>query len=125
MVLIAGAGSTTIDGITGAGTELAITGSGDSFISLDAAADSVVGGSGASTLLGGASADIYGFIDGHAGGSEIIFGLKADDALLFGNYGNHPIVTETVVHGADRIILADGTTITLQGIDHKVFNGLE
>jgi Ca2+-binding RTX toxin-like protein len=124
VVLINGSGASTINGTTGSGSETVFTGSGQSVIALDGAADTVVGGSGAASVIGGSGADVYGFIDGHAGGSEIIAGLKDTDVIAFGGYASDPITSEGVLRGSDILTLADGTTILLQGIDHKVFNGL-
>jgi hypothetical protein len=58
---------------------------------------------------------------GYAGGSEAIFGLKANDVLVFGGYATYPILSEGVVNGSDEIRLVDGTLITLVGFNHKVF----
>jgi serralysin len=123
---IAGTGHSIIDGATGSGPELIFTSAvgkdATALIALNNAADTVVGGSGNSTVIGGGGPDLYGFIAGHAGGSETIFGLKADDAILFGGYGKTPIASESVSNGSDAIKLSDGTTITLVGIDHKLFS---
>jgi Ca2+-binding RTX toxin-like protein len=124
VVLIGGSGATSVNGTTGTGSETVFTGGGQSFIALDGAADTVVGGSGAASVIGGSGSDVYGFIDNHAGGSEIIFGLKNTDVIAFGGYAGDPITSEGVVQGSDLLTLADGTIILLQGIDHKVFNGL-
>jgi hypothetical protein len=124
VTMIGGAGAATIVGTTGTGTEAVFTGRGETFAALNNAADSVVGGSGASSVIGGSAPDVYGFIHGYAGGSEIIFGLKPTDVISFGGYGGDPITSEGVVNGSDLLTLSDGTIILLQGIDHKVFNGL-
>ncbi|MBW4023180.1 MAG: hypothetical protein HIU92_08555 [Proteobacteria bacterium] len=123
-MLIAGSGATTIDGATGSGPELLFTGHGSALVALNSAADTLVGGSGASSILGGSAPDVYGFINGHAGGSEVIFGLKPTDILAFGGYGASPITSEGVLGGSDLLTLSDGTTILLQSIDHKVFDGV-
>ena len=81
----------------------------------------MVGGTGNSTVLGGAGPDVYGFLDGHAGGTEAIEGIKANDILVFGGYASYPIASEGVVNGSDTITLTDGTVITLVGFDQKVF----
>jgi serralysin len=123
---IAGTGHSIIDGATGSGQELVFTSiagkDASALIALNNAADTVVGGTGNSTVIGGGGPDLYAFIAGHAGGSETIFGLKPDDAILFGGYSKNPIASETVSHGSDAIKLSDGTTITLIGIDHKLFS---
>jgi Ca2+-binding RTX toxin-like protein len=124
VVLIAGSNSSTIDGTTGTGTEQVFTGHDQALIALNAAADSMIGGSGASTVIGGAGPDVYGFINGHAGGSEVIEGLKPMDEIVFGGYAGDPITSEGVLNGSDLITLSDGTVILLQGIDHKVFGGV-
>lgn len=120
--LVAGSGATTINGTSGTGPEAIFTGSGAAIIAMGSGADSLIGGSGVSSVIGGATPDIYGFIDGHAGGSEIILGLKATDTLAFGGYAGNPIASEGVIAGSDLIRLSDGTLLLLQGIDHKIFS---
>jgi Ca2+-binding RTX toxin-like protein len=122
VTLIGGGGSSTINGTTGTGSEAVFTGRGQALIALNGAADSVVGGSGASSVIGGAAPDVYGFINGYAAGSEIVFGLKATDVIVFGGYAGDPITSEGVLNGSDLLTLSDGTNILLQNIDHKVFD---
>jgi hypothetical protein len=97
------------------GTLVAILGSG---------ADTVLGGSGASTITGGSGNDVFAFIKGHAGGSEVIINFTGSDNLAFAGYGytatNLP--TEAVGSLGDVITLSDGTTILLAGVDHKIFS---
>jgi hypothetical protein len=96
------------------GSMVAILGSG---------ADSVLGGSGASTITGGSGHDVFAFIKGHAGGSEVIIGFTASDNLAFAGYGytGANLPTEAVGSRGDVITLSDGTTITLAGFNHKIF----
>jgi Ca2+-binding RTX toxin-like protein len=88
-----------------------------------AGADTVVGGGGASTIHGGGGNDVFAFVNGHAGGTEVITGFTTSDTFAFGGYGYSAtnVPTETVTGGNDMITLTDGTQITLVGIDHKVF----
>jgi hypothetical protein len=72
-------------------------------------------------VLGGSGPDVYGFLNGYAGGAEAIEGIKANDVLVFGGYTSYPIASESVVNGSDTITLTDGTVITLVGFAHKVF----
>jgi serralysin len=129
--LTAGTGSSLLNGTTGTGNELVSTNplgnSGSALIGLNAAADTVVGGSGNSTIVGGAGPDTYAFLSGHAGGTATILGLADGDIIAFGGYENaeggtaNPIQTETVVDGSDQIKLTDGTTINLTGVNHTLF----
>jgi autotransporter passenger strand-loop-strand repeat protein len=120
-VFIAGAGATTVNGTMGTGPQQMFTGAGTALMALNGVTDTVVGGSGDSSIQGGAGQDIYGFVESHAGGTEVIFGLKANDILVFGGYGAAPIASEKVVEGSDHIMLTDGTVIVLQDIAHTLF----
>jgi Ca2+-binding RTX toxin-like protein len=97
--------------------------SGTLVATLGAGADSVIGGGGASTVTAGTGSDVFAFIKGHAGGSEVIIGYNASDNIAFAGYGytatNLP--SEAVGSVGDVITLSDGTTITLAGVDHKIF----
>jgi Ca2+-binding RTX toxin-like protein len=101
--------------------------SGTLVATLGSGADTVLGGSGASTINGGSGNDVFGFIKGHAGGSEVIFNLTSNDTFAFAGYGytatNLPTENVGTFNGvtSDTITLNDGTTITLVGIDHKIF----
>jgi Ca2+-binding RTX toxin-like protein len=122
--LIAGTGNSQLDGLSGHGTETFSTSplsdSGTAVMALNGAADTVIGGTGHSTVVGGSGPDTYGFLAGHAGGSETIFGLKDGDQILFGS--GETIASEGVTNGSDVIKLNDGTSITLAGLDHKLFS---
>lgn len=82
----------------------------------------MIAGSGAASVTGGSGPDVYGFIDGHAGGSVVITGFNATDTMAFGGYGGDPITSEGVLHGSDLITLSDGTVILVAGVDHKIFS---
>jgi hypothetical protein len=93
-----------------------------------AGADTVVGGGGASTITGGAGADVFGFVDGHAGGTETILNFTSKDTFAFGGYGTTAISNEvfSVTNastgvGNDVITLSDGTVINVVGVDAKIF----
>jgi Ca2+-binding RTX toxin-like protein len=124
--LIAGTGNSVLNGLTGKGIESFSTSpfstTGNALMALNGAADTVVGGSGHSTVLGGRGIDTYAFLSGHAGGSETILGLKSGDKLIFGFYSGNAIASEAVTGGSDMIKLTDGTSITLAGFDHKLFS---
>jgi Ca2+-binding RTX toxin-like protein len=120
--IVAGSGATSVNGTYGSGPEQIFAGSGADFVALGAGADTMIAGSGVASVSGGAGPDVYGFIDGHAGGSEIISGLKPTDILAFGGYNGDPITSEGVFAGSDLITLKDGTVILVLGVDHKIFS---
>jgi Ca2+-binding RTX toxin-like protein len=118
---------TGIDESASTGPELITTNplgnSGTLVAKLGAGADSVVGGGGASTITAGTGNDVFAFIKGHAGGSEVIIGYNASDNIAFAGYGYTAtdLPSEAVGPVGDVITLNDGTTITLAGIDHTIF----
>lgn len=124
---VAGTGNSTLLGGTGTQAQAYFTNplgnSGTVSITMNAGASSVIGGGGASTVIGGAGNDVFGFVNGHAGGSEVIYNFSSADTLAFEGYGyslgNAPM--ETIVNGNDVMTLSDGTSITFMGIDHKIF----
>jgi hypothetical protein len=120
--IVAGSGATSINGTYDTGPEQIFAGAGGDVIALGSGADSLIGGGGVASVIGGAGPDVYGFIDGHAGGAVIITGLKSTDTLVFGGYTGDPISSEGVLKGSDLITLKDGTVILLAGIDHKIFS---
>ena len=124
--MVAGTGTSIMNGLTGNGQEIMYTSStGTAVMALNDAADTVVGGGGASTVVGGTGSDVFGFIAGHAGGTELILNMTANDIVVFGNYGATPITNEAVTDGSDVVTLADNTTIIFGGVDHKIFNNLQ
>jgi hypothetical protein len=128
LVVAGQSGTTGVDLSQSTGPETLTTNplgnSGTLIATLGSGADSVIGGSGASTITAGSGSDVFGFVNGHAGGSEVIIGFNSNDTLAFGGYGysltNAP--SENVSGGSDVITLTDGTTITLVGVDHKLFS---
>jgi hypothetical protein len=101
--------------------------SGTLVATLGSGADSVIGGSGASTITGGSGADVFAFVKGHAGGSEVIFNFTGSDNFAFAGYGYTSTITPTETVGtfggvaSDVITLSDGTKITLVGVGHTIF----
>ncbi len=73
-------------------------------------------------MSGGTGADLYKFIDGHAGGSDVItnfMSAKGDLADLV-NYGpggiDFALAHATVAGGSTTVTLSDSTRITFQGV---------
>lgn len=123
--LIAGIGVSVLDGKTGVGPEVFSTSPlgarGTDLIGLNNAADTVIGGTGSATVVGGAGPDTYVFLAGHAGGMEVILGMKEGDQIDFGGYDSDPIASEHLSNGSDQITLTDGTMIALVGLGQKLF----
>ncbi|MCB8876575.1 calcium-binding protein [Acidisoma silvae] len=125
VTMVAGTGDSQLNGMTGTGDEIMFTSpisnTGTAVFGLNNAADTVIAGTGQSTIVGGTGDDVFGFVDGHAGGSVVIEGFHTGDNLAFGNYSGWAIASETVVDGSDVMTLTDGTQITFLGVDHKFF----
>ena len=130
--MVAGEGNSTLIGGTGTQAQQYFTNplgnSGEAIIAMNNGASTVTGGSGAATVTGGSGADVFGFVYGHAGGSETIYNFHTGDNLAFSGYGygaggsvaSVP-VESTNSAGFDVMTLTDGTSITFIGIDHKIF----
>ena len=118
-----GSGALTFDDKHGKGHDFFKTGTGKAHVTLGGGSATVDGGSGASTITAGTGKDIFEFIAGHGGGTEVIkdFSLTKDHIKLSGHYTAPP--TEKLTAGGDVITLTDGTQvthITLAGVHHKV-----
>jgi hypothetical protein len=127
-LVVAGSGGPTgvdLSGTTGPEqvTTNPLGNSGTLVATLGSGADTVIAGGGASTITAGSGNDVFGFVDGHAGGSVVIIGFNASDNIAFGGYGYSAtnVPTETVTSGGDVMTLSDGTTILFAGLDHKLF----
>jgi Ca2+-binding RTX toxin-like protein len=123
-----GPGVTGIDESASTGPETIATNpngnSGTLVATMGSGADTAIGGSGASTITGGSGDDVFAFIKGHAGGTEVIINFTPSDNLVFSasyGYTATNLPTEAVGSLGDVITLNDGTTITLAGYDHKIF----
>ncbi|MBW4023440.1 MAG: hypothetical protein HIU92_09935 [Proteobacteria bacterium] len=125
--MVAGLGNSTLVGGTGTQAQLYFTNplgnSGTAIIAMDSGPSAMIGGSGASTVIGGGGPGIFGFVHGHAGGTETIYNFNSADNLAFGGYGYSLAAppAETVGAGNDVMTLSDGTAITFVGIDHALF----
>ncbi len=126
-------GVTTVD-LTGNGNQIAtspLPGPNSGVLSavLGGSAESVIGGGGQSTInASNSNNDVFGFVKGHAGGTELITGFNSTDNFAFQGYGTNAISSENFAEsngvGIDKITLTDGTTITVEGsFTHSLFGG--
>lgn len=121
--LIGGSGNTVINGTEGNGAEFVYPGRGSAIIRLNDAADTVIAGSGAATISAGAGPEVFGFIVGLGGGSEVIYGFTGQDICAFAGYGyslQEP-PSEKVTAAGDLMKLSDGTTVLFADLSHRIF----
>jgi Ca2+-binding RTX toxin-like protein len=76
--------------------------------------DTLIGGSGPTTMAGGGGDNVFEFINGSAGGADVItdFSVSQDVIQLYG-YGGY---TDSVENGSEILMLSDGTRVELAGI---------
>jgi Ca2+-binding RTX toxin-like protein len=121
--LFGGGGNITFDDKHSKGHDLFVTGHGHAHVTLGGGSATVDGGTGKSTVTAGTGHDIFEFVAGHGGGTEVIkdFSEHKDKLELKGKYTAPPI--EKVTPGGLVITLTDGTQIThitLPGVDSDV-----
>ncbi|MCB8880381.1 hypothetical protein ACELLULO517_09060 [Acidisoma cellulosilytica] len=128
-VVVAGiSGSTTADlsGSTGPETISTNPFGGDAtmMVTLGSGADTMIGGAGASTVTAGSGNDVFAFVKGSVPSTEVIIGFNSKDNVAFSGYGYAAgaTPTETLTSAGDVLTLTDGTTITLAGLDHKLWS---
>jgi Ca2+-binding RTX toxin-like protein len=74
------------------------------------------------TMIAGSGADLFAFINGLAGGTDLIegFNTAAGDRVTLQNYGadavQSALASATVAGGSTAITLPDHTTILFQGV---------
>jgi Ca2+-binding RTX toxin-like protein len=88
--------------------------------------DTFVAGSGAATMTAGLGSDVFQFVSGTAGGTDLIAGFTSTDKLHLQGYGAGAIQdalgTQAVSAGSVTITLSDNTQVTLSGVDHLTRN---
>ena len=128
-VLAAGAGNESLVGAGSSGADVFYAGSGADVITLGSGADMVFAGSGSASVSGGSGAELYGVVNGQAGGTEVISGFKLGvDRLVLGKFGAGEVARDlagaTVGAGGTTVTLSDGTRVTFAGlaaVDARVF----
>jgi Ca2+-binding RTX toxin-like protein len=132
--VIGGAGSDTYFGGTGSGVVYGGT-AGSNYLAAGAGSSTLVGGGGNDTLVGGSggatltagsnpSTDLFTFINGSAGGTDLVTGFfnPSDVHIALIGYGPNEAVNAVAnqVSGANSvtITLSDNTQVTFQNITH-------
>ncbi len=117
-VYAAGSGNETLDGSASrVGGQFYAAGGADTILA-GIGGDTMVAGSGAMYAVGGAGSDVFGFVSGHAGGTDFIQNFAPNDKLLLVGYGSGGITSSTTVGGSTVVTLSDNTTITFNGVSN-------
>lgn len=120
--LKAGVGNATLSAAASSGADTLTAGSGKDLLIGGLGADTFVGGAGHTTVQGGFGSDVYAFMKGHAGGSELVTGIFDPSGIKIAlvGYGAHEadraLANATVKHGSITIGLSDGTKVTFQDV---------
>ncbi len=133
-ILRAGGGAATLFGggngdqlfANGSGAQILYAGSGNETLtgsSVSNAPDTIVAGSGAATIVASPAANnLFEFISGLGGGSELVTGLSSPtqvDIHLSGYGGSeeaNALFTQINAGGATTLNLSDGTSVTFQNV---------
>jgi Ca2+-binding RTX toxin-like protein len=121
--LHAGSGNETLFGGFASGSNTFYGGSGSDQIIGGGGSNTFVGSSGSATITAGAS-NLFEFINGAAGGTDLVKGLTnaSQVNIDLNGYGpneaNHAVATQTSAGGSVTITLTDNTTVTFQNISH-------
>jgi Ca2+-binding RTX toxin-like protein len=120
--LKAGVGNETLSAAASSGADTLTAGAGKNLLVGGIGADTFVGGAGHATVQAGFGADVYAFMKGQAGGSELVTGIFDPSSIRIAlvGYGageaDHALSTASVKHGSISIGLTDGTKITFQDV---------
>jgi T5SS/PEP-CTERM-associated repeat protein len=116
-LLVAGGGNETLNAAQATGDVTMFAGAGSDSLQGGAGTSLMIAGSGAATLTGGTGTNQFAFIDGSAGGSDVVsnFDPSRDTVVLFGypaGEGAHALAHGHVQGGSLILSLSDGTSIT-------------
>jgi Ca2+-binding RTX toxin-like protein len=120
--LKAGSGNETLSAALSTGHDTLSAGSGKDLIITGLGSDTIVGGSGQATVSTGFGSNVFEFIKGHAGGSELVTGIFDPSSIKIAlvGYGggeiNKALAGASVKNGSVTIGLTDGTKITFQDV---------
>ncbi len=126
-LLVAGAGTVSLDGSAAGGEVVAYAGSGSDMLSGGTAGDVLFLGTGNATLSGGGGGNLFVAVRGAAGGSDVITDFHpGSDHLVLQGYGAdaaaRTLDAATTVGGTTQLALSDGTRISLLGV-HGIGGG--
>ncbi len=120
--LKAGVGNETLSAAAASGADTLTAGAGKNLLIGGLGADTFVGGAGHATVQSGFGSDVFAFMKGQAGGSELVTGIFDPSGIKIAlvGYGageaEHALKTATVKNGSITIGLSDGTKVTFQDV---------
>ena len=97
-------------------------GSGTDLLGGGAGNETFFAGHGNATVIGGSGADLYGFVNGLAGGTETVFGFNTakGDLISLQGYGpneaQNDLANAAVAGGNTTLTLSDHTQVTFMGV---------
>jgi Ca2+-binding RTX toxin-like protein len=121
-LLIAGSGNETLTGVGSTGNNVMYAGAGTDLLGGGAGNETFFAGHGNATVIGGSGADLYGFVNGLAGGTETVFGFNTakGDAISLQGYGpneaQNDLANAAVGGGNTTLTLSDNTQVTFVGV---------
>lgn len=118
--LIAGAGNETLSAALSFGHVSLQGGLGQDQIIAGSGQDTLTAGMGNATMHGGFGKDTFAFIDGSAGGKDLILNFMPGDKIDLSGYGKHAVTdalaSQTATSGGVTITLSDRTKITFADV---------
>jgi Ca2+-binding RTX toxin-like protein len=119
-LLRAAGGNETLFAGFASGDDTLQAGSGHDSLVAGLGNDTLQAGTGSATMVGGFGKDIFAFIKGEAGGTDLVQNFLDGDKIDLIGYGPHAVAdalkTQKVVDGSVTITLSDHTKITFAGV---------
>jgi Ca2+-binding RTX toxin-like protein len=121
-LLAAGSGNETLSGVGSSGNNVMWAGAGTDLMGGGSGNETFFAGQGSATIIGGSGVDLFAFVNGQAGGSDVISGFNPDqgDRVDLQGYGpdevQNALAGATVANGSTTITLSDHTTVLFVGV---------
>ena len=116
----AGSGNETLNAAGSSSDNQIFAGNGNDSLVGGSGNDRLTAGTGSATMSGGSGFSVFVFLNGQAGGNDVITDFNSNDLLLLGGYGisagTNAINSATVGGGSTTIALPDNTRITFENI---------
>jgi Ca2+-binding RTX toxin-like protein len=132
-LLAAAGGNETLNAGGSSGPVTLVAGSGTDQISTGIGADTVVGGAGTASINAALGTDVFQFINGQAGGTDVVTGIYSSQnvSINLQNYGPGEVAsavagqttTGSGISGTVTLTLSDNTQITFDGFSTKLTAG--